>query len=233
MATLTLKKQQIQQRESQILEIARPMVVRDGYHGLNMDRIAEAVNTSKGTIYNHFSCKEEIVIALAIQNMTKRIGLFRQAAEFKAGPRFRMHAIGMAAEIFVKNYSDYFQLEQILQLDSVREKTSEKRQAVIQNCEMQCMSVVAGVVRDAVAVDDLSLPKQIAPEDLVFGLWSLTSGAYSIALNSQSLPQLGVEDPFLAVREHVSALLDGYRWRPFSADYDLNQLIKRIEIEVF
>ena len=233
MQTLTPKQRQIQQREAQILDVARPMVVREGYHGLNMERIAEAVNYSKGTIYNHFSCKEEIIIALAIQNMAKRIALFKKASEFKACPRFRMHAIGVAAEIFVQNYADYFQFEQILQLDSVREKTSDKRQAVIQSCEMQCMSVVAGIVRDAVSVDDIKLPAQDTPETLVFGLWSLTSGAYSIALNSDSLPQLGVKDPFGAVRRHVSALLDGYGWQPISPQYDLNQLVKRIQTEVF
>ena len=63
MQTLTPKKREILERESRILEVARPMVVREGYHGLNMDRIAEEVRYSKGTIYNHFSCKEEIIIA--------------------------------------------------------------------------------------------------------------------------------------------------------------------------
>ncbi len=35
------------------------MIVRDGYHGLSMDRIAEALEYSKGTIYQHFSCKKK------------------------------------------------------------------------------------------------------------------------------------------------------------------------------
>jgi AcrR family transcriptional regulator len=209
------------------------MVLREGYHGLNMDRIAEAVEYSKGTIYNHFSCKEEIIIALAIQTVGKRVDLFRKAAEFKGRSRFRMVAIGEAAETFVRDFPDYFMFEEIIQLPSVREKTSEKRQAVIRGCEMQCMSVVAGVVRDAVAQEDLQMPRFLSPEQLVFGLWALTSGAYSIMLRSQSLEQLGLDDPFAAVRIHTSALLDGHGWKPHSSEFDLEKLLVRIRREVF
>ncbi len=233
MSILTPKQQEIVEREAQILEIARPIVVREGYHGLNMDRIAEAVQYSKGTIYNHFSCKEEIIIALAIKNVAKRVELFQKAAQFKGRSRFRMVAIGEAAEMFVRDFPDFFMFEEIIQLPSVREKTSEKRQSVIQGCEMQCMSVVAGIVRDAVAQEDLELPDGIKPEELVFGMWSLTSGAYSIMLKSQSLEQMGLDDPYAIVRFHTAALLDGQNWKPHSTEFDMDSLLKRIRREVF
>lgn len=232
METLTPKKLQIREREARILQVARPIVVKEGYHGLNMDRIAEAVNYSKGTIYNHFSCKEEIIIALAIENMDKRIELFRKAAQFRACSRHRMMAIGEAAEVFVRKFADYFQFEQILRLDSVREKTSEKRQAVIQTCEMQCMSVVAGVVRDAIANGDLEISEPMSPENMVFGMWSLSSGAFSIILSSQSLPSIGVNDPFKTVRTHTAALMDGYGWKPLSTEFDASKVLTRIRSEV-
>ena len=127
---MTPKKREILEREARILAVARPIVVREGYHGLNMDRIADALSYSKGTIYNHFSCKEEVIIALAIQSASKRVELFRKAAQFQAKSRFRMLAIGEAAESFVRDFTDYFLFEEIIQLPSVREKTSEKRQAV-------------------------------------------------------------------------------------------------------
>lgn len=229
---MTPKKREIRERETKILEIARPMVVREGYHGLNMDRIADEVQYSKGTIYNHFSCKEEIIIALAIQNVSKRTELFQKAAQYKGCTRHRIVAIIEAAEKFVRDYPDYFLFEQILNLASVREKTSEKRQSVIRGCEMQCMSVVAGVVRDAIAAEDLELPKGFSPEKLVFGLWSLTSGAYSIVFTSDSLESMGLDEPFKTVRDHTAALLDGHGWTPLSSEFDSKNLIKKIRKEV-
>jgi AcrR family transcriptional regulator len=233
METLTPKKREILDREARILDVARPIVVREGYHGLNMERIAEKVHYSKGTIYNHFACKEEIIIALAIENVAKRVELFKRAAQFRGCPRHRMIAIGEAAERFVRKHPDYFLFEKILQLDSVREKTSEKRRAVIQGCEMQCVSVVAGVVRDAIAAEDLVLPNGFTPEKLVFGLWSLTSGAFSIVFTSDSLGQMGLEDPFETVREHSDALLDGHGWKPLSDQFDSKKILKKIRSEVF
>ena len=233
MQTLTPKKREILERETRILEVARPMVVREGYHGLNMDRIAEELQYSKGTIYNHFSCKEEIIIALAIQNDAKRVELFQRAAQFKGCPRHRMMAIGEAAERFVRDYPDYFLFEKILQLASVREKTSEKRQAVVRGCEMQCMSIVAGVVRDAIATEDLELARGFTPEKLVFGLWAITYGAYSIVFASDSLGQMGLDDPFETVRDHTAALLDGFDWQPLSSEYDPKKVLKRIRKEAF
>lgn len=233
MNQLSPKKQEMQRREEKILEIARPMVVHEGYHGLSMDKIAAEVEYSKGTIYNHFSCKEEIIIALAIQTANIRVDLFRRAAQFKGNSRYRMVAIGEAAEKFVRDYPDFFLFERILQLPSVREKVSEKRQNVIDNCEVQCMTVVAGIVRDAISAEDLELPAGYTPEKVVFGLWALTSGGFAIASSSESLAHMGLENPFDLISDHTSTLLDGFHWKPLAKDYDKQKTIQRINKEVF
>ena len=126
MNTQSRKQREIQEREERILEVSRPLLIEQGYHGLSMDRVAESLQYSKGTIYNHFGCKEEIIIALAVQTTEKRRGLFERAAAFRGGSRGRIHAIGMAAELFVRLYPDHFKLEHIVRSASVWEKTSEK-----------------------------------------------------------------------------------------------------------
>ncbi len=199
MSTQTRKQREIQEREERILEVSRPLLIEQGYHGLSMDRVAESLQYSKGTIYNHFSCKEEIIIALAIQTTEKRAGLFERAAAFQGSSRERVHAIGAAATLFVQLFPDHFKLETIIRSASIWEKTSEKRRAVMRSCESRCTGVVAGVVRDAVAQGDLALPNELAPEDLVFGLWSISYGAFSIITTSDQLVDLGIREPFMAV----------------------------------
>ncbi len=233
MHDLSPKQLEIRNRESRILELAREMVRDEGYHGLSMDRIAQQLDYSKGTIYNHFACKEEIIVALAIQTVEVRVQMFRKAAQFKGCSRFRMMAIGEAAEQFVLKYPDHFVFEQILQLPTVRQKVSEKRQNAVENCDVQCMTVVAGVARDAVAAEDLVLPTGFTPEMLVFGLWALTSGGYAIAAASESLAHIGLENPYRLVNEHTSALLDGFGWKPLSPEYDRAEILQRIRTEVF
>lgn len=233
MKTLTRKQRELQEREARILEVSREVVVREGYHGLSMDRVAEALEYSKGTIYNHFSCKEDIILALAVQTTEKRTELFERAAAFRGRARERFLAIGVAAELFFRLYPDHFKLEQIIRSASIWEKTSEERRGVMRMCESRCTSIVGGVMRDAISQGDLTLPDGTCVEDFVFGVWSMAYGAFSIIATSDQLTQLGIADPFAAFRLNVTQLIDGLGWRPLSADYDFNATMDRIQSEVF
>jgi hypothetical protein len=124
-------------------------------------------------------------------------------------------------------------LEQIIRSASIWEKTSEDRRNVMRLCESRCMSVVGGVVRDAIAQGDLELPESVSPEDIVFGLWSISFGAFSIIVTSDQLVQLGITDAYAAHRINVTKLVDGFGWRPLSTEHDFDQTLQRIQKEVF
>ncbi len=233
MNTLTRKQREILQREEDILELSRPMLIEGGYHGLNMDRIAAELEYSKGTIYKHFSCKEEIIIALAIETLEKRTDFFSRAAAFRGGSRERITAIGAGCELFVRLFPDHFEVEQIINSRSIWEKTSENRRNLMHTAESKCMHMVSGIVRDGIAQGDLQLPEGTTPEELVFGLWSLTFGAHSILSTGESLANLGIKEPFAAIRMNINHILDGCGWRPLFAEFDYKSLMQRIEDEVF
>jgi AcrR family transcriptional regulator len=231
--TLTRKQREIQDREGRILELARSMIVEDGYHGLSMDRIAEAMEYSKGTIYQHFSCKEEILIALVNQTMERRLDLFRRAAAYRGRSRERITAIGAAAELFFELYPDHLHTEHTIRISSIREKTSEQRRMCLESCEVRCSEVVRGVICDAVAAGDLQVSDNFGVEHLAFGLWSITFGGYSIAITSPSLTNLGIEEPLLAIRGNCIRLLDGVGWKPLSTQVDLAPRVESIKRELF
>ncbi|PHS14133.1 MAG: TetR family transcriptional regulator [Blastopirellula sp.] len=235
MNTLTRKQREIQQREMQILEVSRRMLGDRGYLWLSMDRVAEEMEYSKGTIYQHFKNKEEIILALAIETLKKRQDLFERAASFQGSPRERLSAIGVACELFVRLYPDHFQVEQIIRASSIWEKTSEIRQQVLRTCEASCIGIVGGVVRDAIAHGDLKLPEDMAVEDIVFGLWSISYGGSSIIMTTtpNSLTEVGINDPFLAIRRNIGSMMDGYNWLPLSKDYDYDETVQRVQKEVF
>ncbi len=148
---LSPKQQEIRDREVLILDLARAKLVTVGYLGLNMDLIAAELNYSKGTIYNHFSCKEEILLSLAIETLGKRGEMFQRGLDFEGLPRERMAAIGVAAELFVRLYPEHFQVERFIRSQSIWDKTSEERRTRLRWCESHCMELLAGVVRDGIA----------------------------------------------------------------------------------
>lgn len=214
MVELTRKQREIERRTAEILRVAKPILVREGFHALSMDRVATDMEYAKGTIYNHFPHKEEIVLALAIQSMELRRRLFESCAAAAVTPRDRMMAIGTACEFYTQHCQDDFAVEQWMRNHSVWEKSSQQRQNLIRQCEGQCMSIVASIVRDGIASRELSIPEKLTPEEFVFGFWALTFGSQILTASSPSLPALGIFDPVRAMRVHCATLLNGFHWAP-------------------
>lgn len=233
MPTISVKQQEIKNREHQILAAARQQVDERGYLGLSMDSLATDVGYSKGTIYNHFPNKEEVLLALAIETQQKQSAMFRKAAAYAGSSRQRIVAIGVADELFVRLYPQHFQVEQVVFVSSIWEKTTEKRRFEMRAGQQACMGVIAGIVRDAVASGDLSLPENTSPEDVVFSLWSMSFGAHSIIAQSGSLTELGIDDPFETLRHGINHALDGFCWKPFSNENDYLTLFDTLPKELF
>lgn len=232
MATSTRKQREWQQREDLILDVARQMLLEGGYLGLTMDRIAEAVEYSKGTIYQHFSCKEEVMGALCVQSLEQMGALFEQAATFKGRTRERLMAIGVAYDLFVQLYPHHFQSAQILQTASIRDKMSAERLQRLEACDHRCLEIVSGIIRDGIAQGDLVLPAWSSPEQLTFGLWAMASGAHAI-MACKPLDSLGIERPHDTLNNNYHIMLDGVGWQPLSHVWDYEQTRSRIRQEVF
>jgi AcrR family transcriptional regulator len=214
MSAISRKKMEIQQREADILRMARAILLEEGYQALSMDRLASDLRTAKGTLYNHFPNKEEIVLALACEAKQLRHQMFGTAAMVSQKSRERIMAVGAASERYVQHHREHFAIEQLVSNSTIWGKSSQKRQDLIRHFDAQCMGAVSGVVRDAIAVGDLTLAEGISPEELVFGLWSITFGSQLLAQDKPSMGELGVPDPWRAIRWHCCTMLNGFNWHP-------------------
>lgn len=235
MVTMSRKQREREEREVKILDLARGMLQEVGYLGLSMDRIATQMEYSKGTIYQHFQNKEEIILALANQALETRLGMFQVAASWSGAScsRDRMAAIGAAAEKFVEQYPHHFGVEQIVRSASIWEKTSEERRQFMHSCEARCMEIVGGIMRDGLAHGDLELPQGRTAEDMVFGLWAMNFGAYTIITSSDSLEENGIRNPIAALRHNQNLMLDGYHWQPLYGERDYDSVMDQVKREVF
>ncbi len=72
-------------RRDAILEAAKSVFFERGYHTATMDRIAEEVELSKGSLYLHFPSKEELYISLLVEGLAELCKRFDQAVQGSRG----------------------------------------------------------------------------------------------------------------------------------------------------
>ena len=232
-ATLDRRKIRLEERDRRILDAAREHLLRQGYHGLSMEAIAESIHFSRAVVYQHYKSKEDVLVALAAQTGEKRVELFERASAFRGRPRERIVAIGEAVAHFAMTYPSHFKTEHIIHTSSVRSKCSDENQLRLATCEAKCPQIAAGIVRDAVSQGDLVLPKGVSVEQLIFGLWAMYFGGLFLISSDVDLERKGgVTAPMDALRRGAGALLDGYGWKPLSSEWDYDATRKRIAQEV-
>ena len=213
-------------RERQIKAVSLELLARNGYRGFGMNDIAERIQWSKGTVYQHFANKEEILIAISNEAALKRISVCELAVKLCNRPREQMAAYGAATELFFERHAQVFQIELLLRIRSVRAKTSRERQEKRKTLRNRWLGIVNKVVRSAVELGDLELEADVTEADLVFGHWSLSVGGMTtIACPNLTFP-VGVSDPFAALHRSNQRFLDGYGWKPLSSDFDFISLIE-------
>ena len=73
----SLKEKLREVRAGLILDIAEEILVEKGYHNTSIDEITARASIAKGTLYQHFLSKEDLVLAL----VERKLAVFEQAVE--------------------------------------------------------------------------------------------------------------------------------------------------------
>ena len=198
-----------------------------------MARIAEAMEYAKSTIYQHFSCKEEIIVALAAASVERQRELVERAAMFRGRPRERMFAVGTATELYARLYGGDARIFQLMNAEDIAHKASEKYLWPMKTAAHRTVSILNGIVRDAIAQGDLTLDGSMTAEELTYQMWLLGESGKASASSWLPPQDMGVSDPLGLMTRHGQLLGDAFRWRPLSSEWDYAETLARVRREVF
>ncbi|GHO46598.1 TetR family transcriptional regulator [Ktedonospora formicarum] len=81
------------EREDLILQVAEDVLEEKGYYDTSMEEIATRVGIAKGTIYTHFSSKEELVASIFARDMNKFIQGIDKLLDSGQSPRSRLESL--------------------------------------------------------------------------------------------------------------------------------------------
>lgn len=220
------------EREHLILSTAKRMFMSEGYLGVTMAQIGEGIHYSKGTVYQHFSCKEEIIAALADIANQNRHRLLEHASRMEGRPRERMYAYGAALELFARRHGDDLRIISMIDAESLRRKTSKERQQRLVQADRRALFMASELVDEAQAKGDLEFDSDATKEDLLFGLGSLLTSSLHVYIHFDPDQELGVQSPFLSARRNGDRLLDAYGWSPLSTELDYESVYNRALEEI-
>src|SRR4029453_12547470 len=90
-----------------ILDAAHDLFAREGYDRVTMRRIAEAIEYSPTTIYNHFEDKDDLVQSLCDEDFARLLGAL-QAQAPPANPVEQIRQLGLASARFGVDYPNHY-----------------------------------------------------------------------------------------------------------------------------
>jgi AcrR family transcriptional regulator len=225
--TVRGKQKEIQAREAHFVEVARDILLKEGYQGVSIGRVAEETRFSKGTVYQIFGSKEELVTALGMQCRAKLLEITRKAASLPGCPRERMAAIGEAMVFYSKYYADDQRILKLIDAETILAKVPESQRNAMKEYDVQLFFVLVGIVRDGVSAGDLVLRGDSTVQGLSFALWAMIDGSFAASMGSAPLEEAGIPDPTAEVVRIAHYLMDGYGWRPLQSEWDYEACARR------
>lgn len=235
MGTQERKAREFAAREALFLDTARRLILDSGLLSLQMARVAEACDYATGTLYQHFSCKEDLLLALSTHLCDQRVELFCHAADHQGSTRDRMFALSVADVLFARRCPEHFRLAQYVFTEVVWSATSSPRRRAALERSAPMADRVRSIIRQAVAAGDLP-DRSLRDLDLGVGPWILTLGMHTLVHAEGLLSFYEVERPYRLLLKHIEFLLNGMDWKPAVervTDAHVIEKVERLCDEVF
>jgi len=108
--TTTKRRMRAPERKAQLLDVARKVFGTKGFHGVSMEDVAREAGVTKPILYDHFSSKEALYLALLDADSLELEERIRRALAAPTGNRERIRASFQAYFEFVDEHAEGFSL---------------------------------------------------------------------------------------------------------------------------
>lgn len=230
---LSKSEQKKADREEELVDLAVSILNQDGFAGMSLEKLTAQSCYSKGTIYNHFSSKEDCLSALCIRAVSSIMVFFKRALEFNGSSREKAVAVHYAYQLYARMQPTLFMAVLSSKAPGVREKTSSERMQLMDALEFEINTFSDQMFRDAIDDGSLVLPAHLSIETLSFANWAMSFGTNALATSAAEAKAVNRLDPNTLLLQNISILLDGMNWLPLSKDWDYQKTWQRVEKEIF
>ncbi|MCG3726759.1 TetR/AcrR family transcriptional regulator [Vibrio cincinnatiensis] len=213
MTTSERKRRERQEREHLFLQAASEMIERHGFLNLHMAKLAKQCQYATGTLYQHFSSREDLLAGIVGEQAAWRMEVFEKIASIPINGRDKMLTIVIADRLLQQHNPQHAKLEQYVFTEAVWENVSQHQKQKIFDCCKPIGDLVSQITQEALIRGDL--PNHgYSPMDLSLAPWAQCQG-YHALVNAHGLLEAFavVPDPMLLYR-NITMLLNGMEWQP-------------------
>jgi AcrR family transcriptional regulator len=166
-----LKEKLREVRTGLILDVAEKVLVEKGYRDTSMDEIAARAGVAKGTLYQHFSRKEDLVFALFERSLALFEQTVQQTAVSPLTARAKLERILLS--VCQQQRGPHAQLLQLLYHNvDIRKGLFEKKEQLRDRLE-QCAAQIRSIVEEGKAEGefDPTIPTELMLLTFMRSLW--------------------------------------------------------------
>lgn len=223
------KERELLERDERVISLAQRIFLDEGYHAVTIERIARMLGFSRGTLYQRFHAKEELMLELAIRCRKQINDVMEFASRIPGRPRERMVAIGEAIERYAHLYADNLRTMVAIDAEAILEKAPPAQQTRLEETDCATFRILLRIVEEAIAAGDLVLFPRVTAGSLCLALWALIYGWAEAACRPARFAELRLADPAADILRSAQRLMDGYQWKPMYAEWDYSGMRKRVE----
>jgi AcrR family transcriptional regulator len=191
-------------RQQDILRAARDLFLLRGYHNTTLEQIARHAEFGKGTIYNYFKCKEDLLCGIVDQLADETLTIALNAVQNSGGtPREKLAAYAKGIILHARENADLFELL----MREISRLPSESYEARIRHVRARGRKVSEILARFMEQELKMRKMKMFGPFDVAMLFDGMVrSHCMNKYQRFRSLPTDGVDDP---VESLVSIFLEG------------------------
>jgi AcrR family transcriptional regulator len=172
----TKREEQRERTREDLLDAARVLFARHGFHGASVDQVAEAAGFTKGAVYSNFNSKEELFLALLERQLDRSVAQLERLLERHAPDERASALVDGVGDLPVLDH-EWFLLEAEFLLYAARNPDVTVRDLVSDRQQRTRARITEVVQRH---LDDLGI--DVEAEDVARLLMALADGLTQAAL---------------------------------------------------
>lgn len=232
MIELTKAEQKRLAREEELVDLAIDIIHELGFAGFTLEKLTARSAYSKGTIYNHFSSREDCISSLCTKAITSILHLFEKASTFDGSMREKALAVHYAYQLYARLEPTLFLVILSSKAPGVRDKTSIARCEQMDELEHRINHFSDSMFQIAIDQGCLKNPN-ITVETMSFANWAMSFGTNALASSAEDAVAVSRLDSSSILLNNINILLDGMGWQPLSTEWDYQKTWQRLGTELF